>query len=94
MFAIYDIQRRRFRINLEQPLKIRETSASIKITYNAFADMKDMLHHAYNNGYAVGAFDLVSLDFLEGIISAAERCRAPVILSLAECHISIILISS
>jgi len=44
-------------------------------------DMKDMLHHAYDNGYAVGAFDLVSLDFLEGIISAAERCRAPVILS-------------
>jgi fructose-bisphosphate aldolase class II len=49
-------------------------------------DMKDMLHHAYDNGYAVGAFDLVSLDFLEGIISAAEHCRAPVILSLAESH--------
>jgi fructose-bisphosphate aldolase class II len=49
-------------------------------------DMKDMLHHAYDNGYAVGAFDLVSLDFLEGIISAAERCRAPAILSLAESH--------
>jgi len=49
-------------------------------------DMKDMLHHAYDNGYAVGAFDLVSLDFLEGITSAAERCRAPVILSLAESH--------
>ena len=48
--------------------------------------MKDMLHHAYDNGYAVGAFDLVSLDFLEGIISATERCRAPVILSLAESH--------
>jgi fructose-bisphosphate aldolase class II len=48
--------------------------------------MKDMLHHAYGNDYAVGAFDLVSLDFLEGIISAAERCRAPVILSLAESH--------
>jgi fructose-bisphosphate aldolase class II len=49
-------------------------------------NMKDMLHHAYDNGYAVGAFDLVSLDFLEGIISASERCRAPVILSLAESH--------
>jgi fructose-bisphosphate aldolase class II len=49
-------------------------------------DMKDMLHHAYDNGYAVGAFDLVSLDFLEGIMSAAERCRAPLILSLAESH--------
>ncbi len=49
-------------------------------------DMKDMLQHAYDHGYAVGAFDLVSLDFLEGIMSAAEKARAPVILSLAESH--------
>ncbi|MFQ5644082.1 MAG: ketose-bisphosphate aldolase, partial [Thiogranum sp.] len=49
-------------------------------------DMKDMLQHAYDHGYAVGAFDLVSLDFLEGILTAAERARAPVILSLAESH--------
>ncbi len=49
-------------------------------------DMRDMLQHAYGNGYAVGAFDLVSLDFLEGIIQAAENQQAPVILSLAESH--------
>ena len=49
-------------------------------------NMKEMLEHARANGYAVGAFDLVSLDFLEGIMLAAERCRAPVILSLAESH--------
>ena len=49
-------------------------------------DMKDMLNHAYHHGYAIGAFDLVSLDFLHGIITAAERTRAPVILSLAESH--------
>ncbi len=48
--------------------------------------MRDMLHHAYQNSYAVGAFDLVSLDFLEAVIGAAERCRAPVILSVAEPH--------
>ena len=52
----------------------------------ALVNLRDMLNHAYRNGYAVGAFDLVSLDFLEGIMSAAERCRAPVILSLAESH--------
>ena len=45
--------------------------------------MGDMLDHAYRNGYAVGAFDLVSLDFLEAIMTAAERCQAPVVLSLA-----------
>ena len=52
----------------------------------ALVDMRDMLGHAYRNGYAVGAFDLVSLDFLEAIIDAAERCHAPVVLSLAESH--------
>lgn len=49
-------------------------------------NMRDMLNHAYRNGYAVGGFDLVSLDFLEAILSAAEAGRAPVILSLAESH--------
>jgi fructose-bisphosphate aldolase class II len=49
-------------------------------------NMKDMLQHAHAHGYAVGAFDLVSLDFLEAIMNAAEEMRAPVILSLAESH--------
>ncbi len=48
--------------------------------------MRDMLQHAYRNHYAVGAFDLVSLDFLEAILDGAEQTRAPVILSLAESH--------
>lgn len=54
----------------------------------ALVNMRDMLYHAYDNCYAVGAFDLVSLDFLEAVIDAAERCRAPVILSIAEPHFS------
>jgi len=49
-------------------------------------DMGDMLRHAHANGFAVGAFDLVSLDFLQAIIAGAEHRRAPVILSLAESH--------
>jgi len=52
----------------------------------ALVNMRDMLYHAYENNYAVGAFDLVSLDFLEAVIDAAESCRAPVILSIAEPH--------
>jgi fructose-bisphosphate aldolase class II len=48
--------------------------------------MRDLLQHAYRNGYAVGGFDLVSLDFLEAIMSAAENKCSPVILSLAESH--------
>ena len=49
-------------------------------------DMKDMLQHAYRHGYAVGAFEVISLDFLQGIMQAAEQARAPVILNLVEPH--------
>lgn len=49
-------------------------------------NMSDMLKHAYENQYAVGAFDLVSLDFLEAVIDAAESSRSAVILSIAEPH--------
>lgn len=49
-------------------------------------NMRDMLKHAYLNKYAVGGFDLVSLDFLEAIMAAAEAKNSPVILSLAESH--------
>jgi fructose-bisphosphate aldolase, class II len=52
----------------------------------ALVNMCDLLHHAYDNNYAVGAFDLVSLDFLEAVIDAAEHCRASIILSIAEPH--------
>lgn len=52
----------------------------------ALFNMRDMLNHAHRHGYAIAAFDLVSLDFLEAIIKAAESCQAPVILSLAESH--------
>jgi fructose-bisphosphate aldolase class II len=49
-------------------------------------NMRDMLQHAYRNGYAVGGFDLVSLDFLEAIMAAGEAQRSPLIISLAESH--------
>jgi len=52
----------------------------------ALVSMRDMLYHAYENNYAVGAFDLVSLDFLEAVIDAAENCRSAIILSIAEPH--------
>lgn len=48
---------------------------------------KDMLGHAGRHGYAVCAFDLAGLDFLAAAVTAAENCRAPVILSVAEPHL-------
>lgn len=52
----------------------------------ALVHMRDMLRHAYDNQYAVGAFDVINLDMLQGVINAAEACRAPVILGIAEPH--------
>jgi len=48
----------------------------------ALVDMKDLLNHAYHNSYAVGAFEIVSLDFLKAVIKAAEDSRSPVILNV------------
>ena len=50
----------------------------------ALVNMRDLVYHAYDNNYAVGAFDLVNLEFLEAVVDAAERCRASIILSIAE----------
>ena len=49
-------------------------------------NMSDMLQHAYRYGYAVGAFGVAGLDFLEGVIKAAEATRSPVILSLSKAY--------
>lgn len=48
--------------------------------------LNDMLKHASHHHYAVGAFGVVSLDFLDGILQAAEVCRSPVVLNLIESH--------
>lgn len=38
---------------------------------------QDMLTHAYRHGYAVGAFDLLSLDFLEATCRARRTVDRP-----------------
>ena len=52
----------------------------------ALVNMKDLLNHAYANHYAVGAFEIVNLDFLRAVIVAAEEARSPVILNIVEPH--------
>jgi fructose-bisphosphate aldolase class II len=47
----------------------------------ALVNMRDLLNHAYDKHYAVGAFDIISQDFLQGVLHGAEACRAPVILN-------------
>jgi fructose-bisphosphate aldolase, class II len=52
----------------------------------ALVTLHSMLSKAYQKGYAVGAFNIINLTFLEAIAEAARRTRSPVILNLAEVH--------
>ncbi len=52
----------------------------------ALVDLKTVLGHAAANRYAVGAFNVINLDFLEAVVKAAEAKRSPVILNIAEAH--------
>lgn len=44
----------------------------------------DLVKHASRHGYAVCGFDLAGLDFLAATVAAAEHCRAPAMLGVAE----------
>lgn len=48
--------------------------------------MSSVLQKARNQGYAVGAFNVVNLEFLEAIIEAAKEKSSPVIINIAEIH--------
>ncbi len=48
--------------------------------------MKPVLDKAYKEGYAVGAFNIFNLNFLEAVCEAAEAQSSPVILNIAEEH--------
>ena len=45
---------------------------------------KEILQDAFQNKYAVGAFNCLSLENVIGAIQAAEELRSPIILQLAE----------
>lgn len=48
--------------------------------------MESILQKAYKYNYAVGAFNVVNLEFLEAIVETAEANRSPVIVAIAEVH--------
>lgn len=48
--------------------------------------MKPVLDKAYKEGYAVGAFNIFNLNFLEAVCDAAKAQSSPVILNIAEVH--------
>jgi fructose-bisphosphate aldolase, class II len=52
----------------------------------SLVNLSAILQDAQQNRYAVGSFNIVNLEFLQAILTAAERKRSPVILSIAEVH--------
>ncbi|MFH1099206.1 MAG: class II fructose-bisphosphate aldolase [Candidatus Uhrbacteria bacterium] len=48
------------------------------------ADTKVILQKALRGQYAVGAFNVNNLEFIQAVVAAAERARAPVILQTSE----------
>ena len=46
----------------------------------------DLLNHAEKHSYAVGAFNVINLEFLNGVLEAAEAVKSPVIINIAEAH--------
>ncbi len=49
-------------------------------------DLTTVLQPAYDSKYAIGAFNVINIDFLEAIIKAAEVKNTSVILNVAEVH--------
>ena len=52
----------------------------------ALINMTDLLAHAKQHKYAVGAFNITNLDFVDHIMDAAVESNSPVIMQLAEVH--------
>ena len=46
----------------------------------------DLMKNAEEHSYALGSFNITNLEFLNGILEAAEQERSPVIISIAEVH--------
>jgi fructose-bisphosphate aldolase class II len=49
----------------------------------ALVSSKDMLKKAYDGGYAVGAFNVNNMEIVQGITTAAEKLRSPLILQVS-----------
>jgi fructose-bisphosphate aldolase, class II len=52
----------------------------------ALINLKDLLNHAKEHKYAVGAFNMTNIDFIDTVVGAAVEQNSPLILQLAEVH--------
>ncbi|MDD3776111.1 MAG: class II fructose-bisphosphate aldolase family protein [Actinomycetota bacterium] len=52
----------------------------------ALINLKDLLTHAQQNKYAVGAFNVTNLDLIDTLIDSAVEENSPIIMQIAEVH--------
>lgn len=48
-----------------------------------FVTTTEMFRKAYEGGYAIGAFNANNMEIIQGITSAAQECRSPVIIQVS-----------
>lgn len=56
----------------------------------ALVSLKQLVDDAFQNGYAVGAFNVVNMEIVQGALQAAEENRSPLILAVAEGHLGLL----
>ena len=50
-------------------------------------NMRTLLKKAEEGSWAVGSFSVANMECIEGVIAAAEACRAPIIMQIAEARL-------
>lgn len=53
----------------------------------SLVSLKPLLKDAEEKGYAVGSFNMLSIENVRGAVKAAEELRSPIILQLAQVHL-------
>ncbi|WP_018751953.1 class II fructose-bisphosphate aldolase [Paenibacillus sanguinis] len=56
----------------------------------SLVSLKELMQDAEARSYAVGAYNVINLEMIRGIIAGAEQAKSPVILSFAEVHIPLV----
>ncbi len=56
----------------------------------ALVTLKQLVDDAFQNGYAVGAFNVVNMEIMQGALQAAEENKSPLILAVAETHLGLL----
>jgi len=57
-------------------------------TKHMLARQSDILRSAQDGGYAVGSFDVISIESAIGVIDAVEKAQSPAVLAVSDTHLA------